>query len=348
VPSADHGPAEAPWSLCPGSRAPTIRADVDFLRHVANHVALAVKNAQAFQGDREMHPVSHALIRHARRVAEEVGARAVVICADVLAEAQELSQIVEACAFNMILVTRVKLHSDLSGPAVCTWITVPDVHLTRAGQIKVGLMVALAEGILQSGERVVCLTGVDRSDVIDSMVVLSLGTEPELFRPFDASLLDGRARAEVFVRVLELATQLAAEGREGRPIGATFIVGDSQRVLEQSRSLVLNPFRGYAEDERNILDPAMEETIKEFSAIDGAFVISDEGVVLAAGVHLLPVKTAASLPDGLGTRHASAASITASTNAIAIVVSQSTGMVSVFLAGEMITDIHRDEDRLIL
>ena len=41
--------------------------------------------------------------------------------------------------------------------------------------------------------------------------------------------------------------------------------------------------------------------------------------------------------------------MTASTNAIAIVVSQSTGMVSVFLAGEMITDIHRgDEDRLVL
>ena len=296
-----------------------------------------------------MHPVSQVIIQHARGVAEEVGARAIVICADVLAEGRELRGIVESCAFNMIVVTRVKPDPDHSGTADCTWITVPDVHLTRAGQIKVGMMVALAQGVLQSGDRVVCLTGVDRSDVIDSLVVLSLGTEPELFRPFNASILNGHARAEVIVRVLELATQLAAEGREGRKLGATFIVGDSEHVLVQSRSLVLNPFRGYAEAERNILDPAMEETIKEFSAIDGAFVISGDGVVVAAGVHLLPVKTAVKLPDGLGTRHASAASMTASTDAIAIVVSQSTGMVSVFLAGELITAIHRgDEDRLVM
>lgn len=296
-----------------------------------------------------MHAVSVALIQHARGLAKEVGARAIVICADVLAEAQEVAQIVEACGFNAILVTRAKPHPAQSGPAVCTWITVPDVHLTRAGQVKVGMLVALAKGTLRSGDRVVCLTGIDRSDVIDTLLVLNLGTEPELFRPFDASMFDGHVRAEVFERVLALATQLAAEGREGRPVGAIFMVGDAQRVLEQSRSLVLNPFRGYAEAERNILDPAVEETIKEFSAIDGAFVISGEGVVVAAGVHLLPAKTVVALPKGLGTRHAAAASMTVSTNAIAIVVSQSTGMVSVFRGGEMIADIHRgDESRLSL
>lgn len=295
-----------------------------------------------------MHFVSQTLMQHASSVAEGVGARAIVICADVPGRAHDLARIIEHVEVNVVLVTRFAPSSDQCNSDRCTFITIPKVHMSRAGQIKVAMVVALAKGILQSGDRVVCLTGIDGSCVIDSLVVLSLGTEPELFRPFDTSMFEDHARPEVFVRVLELATQLAAEGREGRPVGATFIVGDSHRVLEQSRSLVLNPFRGYAETERNILDPSIEETVKEFSAIDGAFVISDEGVILAAGVHLLPVNTATALSGGLGTRHASAASITASTSAIAIVVSQSTGMVSIFFAGEMITDIHRrDEDRLM-
>jgi hypothetical protein len=295
-----------------------------------------------------MHAVSRTLVQHAGGLAREVGAAAIVICADVLAESQELAQVIESCAFKVILVTRVS-HRHQSGPAGCTWVSVPDVHLTRTGQIKVAMLVALAKGTLQSGERVVCLTGIDRSDVLDTMVVLNLGTEPELFRPWDAGLFDGHVRAEVFARVLALATQLAAEGREGRPVGAIFVVGDAEHVLEQSRSLVLNPFHGYAEAERNVLDPAVEETLKEFSAIDGAFVISGAGMVLAAGVHLVPVKTVASLTKGLGTRHAAAASMTASTNSIAVVVSQSTGTVTVFRAGEMIADIQRgDESRLSL
>jgi DNA integrity scanning protein DisA with diadenylate cyclase activity len=296
-----------------------------------------------------MHAVSRALINYAHGLARDVGARAIVICADVLAESRELAQFVESCGFKVILVTRVNSQCQQRAPAGCTWVSVPDVQLTRTGQIKVAMLVALARGILEPGDRVVCLTGIDRSDVLDTTVVLNLGTEPELFRRFDAGMFDGDVRAEVFARVLAVATQLAAEGREGRPVGAIFIVGDAQHVLEQSRSLVLNPFHGYTEAERNILDPTVEETLKEFSAIDGAFVISGEGVVLAAGVHLVPVKTVASLTKGLGTRHAAAASMTASTSAIAVVVSQSTGMVSVFRAGEMIVDIQRgDESRLSL
>jgi DNA integrity scanning protein DisA with diadenylate cyclase activity len=296
-----------------------------------------------------MHDVSRALIQHAQDLAEEVRAEAIVICADVLAESQELPQFVESCAFKVILVTRVASDRHPGGPADCTWVSVPDVHLTRTGQVKVAMLVALAQGTLHSGDRVVCLTGVHCSDILDTIVVLNLGTEPELFRPLDASMFNGHLRAEIFARVLALAAQLAAEGREGRPVGAIFVVGDAQHVLEQSRSLVLNPFHGYAEAQRNIMDPAVEETLKEFSAIDGAFVISGDGVVLAAGVHLVPVNTVASLTKGLGTRHAAAASMTASTSALAVVVSQSTGTVSVFRAGELIADIQRgDESRLAL
>jgi diadenylate cyclase len=145
----------------------------------------------------------------------------------------------------------------------------------------------------------------------------------------------------VFVRVLTLATQLADEGREGRPVGALFVLGDSERVLRQSRSLVLNPFQGHLESGRNLLDPALEETLKEFSALDGAFVVRGDGVVLTAGSHLMPFPAAPTrLASGLGTRHA-AAGISASTDAVAICLSQFTGTVSVYKSGHLVTDIQR-------
>jgi DNA integrity scanning protein DisA with diadenylate cyclase activity len=124
-------------------------------------------------------------------------------------------------------------------------------------------------------------------------------------------------------------------------VGAIFVIGDSERVLQQSRALVLNPFHGYPESERNILDPTVEDTVKEFSAIDGAFVVRGNGVVLAAGVQLVPQAAAPQLPNGLGTRHAAAGAITASTDSVAIVISQSTGTISVFKSGQLITDLHR-------
>jgi DNA integrity scanning protein DisA with diadenylate cyclase activity len=145
----------------------------------------------------------------------------------------------------------------------------------------------------------------------------------------------------VFERVLTLATQLAVEGREGRSVGALFVLGDSESVLAQSRSLVLNPFQGHPESERNILDPGLGETIKEFAALDGAFVIRGDGVVLTAGTQLVPVAQVSRLPGGLGTRHAAAAGITASTEAVAVCISQSTGTVAVYKSGQLVTDIHR-------
>src|SRR6476661_4889257 len=104
-----------------------------------------------------MNAVSRTLLQHAHGLAREIGAGAIVICADVLVESQELAQIVESCEFKVILVTRVEPQRYQSAPAGCTWVSVPDVHLTRTGQVKVAMLVALAKGTLQPGERVVCL-----------------------------------------------------------------------------------------------------------------------------------------------------------------------------------------------
>jgi hypothetical protein len=285
--------------------------------------------------------VSRHLVQHARQLARAIGARALVLYADALCGDGELRRLLPELDLPVILVTRSTEAAVQQAQPSPAWVTVPDVRMTRAGQVKAAVLVCLARGVLRRGDRVVCLTGVDGSHSLDTLLVLDLGADPELFPVLDPAVLPGDVLPGVFERALTLATQLAAEGREGRPVGALFVLGDSERVLAQSRRLVLNPFAGHPESGRNLLDPDLEETVKEFSALDGAFVVRGDGVVLTAGTQLVPTAPHALLTGGLGTRHAAAAGITASTEAVALCVSQSTGTVAVFKSGRLLTDIHR-------
>jgi hypothetical protein len=288
-----------------------------------------------------METVTQAIVRHARQLAREVGARAIMVYADALTDAAVLVGLIRAGRIPTVLVTRSCVETP-PGFGSAVWVRVPDVPMTRPGQIRTALLVSLARGVLHKGDRVVYLGGVDRSQALDTLLVLDLGSEPDLFSLFASGSFAGDLAAEVLERVLTLATQLAVEGREGRPVGALFVLGDSKRVLAQSRGLVLNPFQGHPESARNVLDPALEETLKEFSALDGAFVVRGDGVVLTAGSQLMPSSAPRTgLASGLGTRHRAAAGISASTNAVAICVSQSTGTVSVYKDGHLITDIQR-------
>jgi DNA integrity scanning protein DisA with diadenylate cyclase activity len=151
----------------------------------------------------------------------------------------------------------------------------------------------------------------------------------------------GSVRPEVFEGVLNLAIELANQGREGKPVGTIFTLGDHEKVLQLSRQLVMNPFHGYPEEDRNILDPNLRETIREFSAIDGAFVIRDDGVVMAAGRHLNAALEEGELPRGLGSRHVAGAGITAVTDAVAIAISESDGTVRIFKQGAIFTEIEK-------
>jgi DNA integrity scanning protein DisA with diadenylate cyclase activity len=100
--------------------------------------------------------------------------------------------------------------------------------------------------------------------------------------------------------------------------------------------LVLNPFYGYRSEDRNVLNPFMDETIKEFSVIDGAFVIRGDGVIESAGSQIhAPAEFYQNLPPGFGTRHATAAAITKATDSVSICISTSSGQVTLFRKGVM-------------
>ena len=139
-------------------------------------------------------------------------------------------------------------------------------------------------------------------------------------------------------QVIKLAIEIAREGREGKPVGTAFVLGDSDAVLERSRQLILNPLAGHSECERMITNPDMRENIKELSLLDGAFVIREDGTVEAAGRYISIDTSNVRLSKGFGTRHVSVAAITQETKAIGIVVSESGGQVRIMARGRIILE----------
>jgi DNA integrity scanning protein DisA with diadenylate cyclase activity len=159
----------------------------------------------------------------------------------------------------------------------------------------------------------------------------------EIFGPVARSTRCAERRRRTLEEVLQLAVEVAREGREGRKIGTLFVVGDVDGVLEHSRPLLLDPLYGHAEELLDVMRPDFRETVKELAQLDGAFLVHDRGT-FAAAARYIDVDPSTPLTPGLGTRHAAAASITAATDATAIVVSQSS-IVRVYAEGEIRAEI---------
>ena len=206
----------------------------------------------------------------------------------------------------------------------------------RMAQLRSAILVALTRGILAFTDRVCCLGGLTGSNQFDTLTVVDIEREFQTLLTGHADLVPEDVKPEVIERVIAVATELAVEGREGRSVGCLFVVGDTEKVEKLSKPLVLNPFYGYKEEDRNILNPFMDETVKEFSSIDGAFIIRGDGVVVSAGSLIQAADYDHALPSGLGSRHAAAAAISVATQCISIVVSSSTGQVMLFRRGVML------------
>jgi diadenylate cyclase len=144
---------------------------------------------------------------------------------------------------------------------------------------------------------------------------------------------------EILEQTVELALEIAREGREGRRIGTLFTLGAAEAVLAASRPLILDPLAGHAPSRTHIGDPDLRGTLEELAQLDGAFVISEAGTVVAACRYLDASVEGIDLPQRLGSRHLGGASISQRLGAIAIVVSES-GVARVFHRGENRSQAH--------
>jgi len=214
-----------------------------------------------------------------------------------------------------------------------TFIELPIEFQDVSERVRFGLEGGLEKGILEDGDTLACATSVfgDGIDTISRVRVDGSG-ELGLYNLFAKS----RADPDVIKSVLELAIELGKKGQKGKPVGALFVVGDAGKVMNKSRPLSYNPFE---KSHVHVGDPIVNVMLKEFSRLDGAFIISDSGKLVSAYRYLEPSAEGVDIPKGLGARHMAGGAITRDTNAIAIALSESDGMVRAFKAGEIILEV---------
>jgi diadenylate cyclase len=216
-------------------------------------------------------------------------------------------------------------------------IPLPQYDLGRAEKLKLAIVSGIAKGLYHEHDVIVALLARRPASMPDSILSVTVGAEDE--EGAFSFLSADHVSAEVLDALIDLAVTIGVEGWEGRPVGALFAIGDSNSVMENSRPLSLNPFQGYSEDERNLMNPEVRRALRAFTVLDGAFVLREDGVVLAAGRYLNFEEKDVRVPLGLGARHMAAAGISRHTDAIAIVVSQTSGAVRVFRKGRAVLEL---------
>jgi mannitol/fructose-specific phosphotransferase system IIA component (Ntr-type) len=282
------------------------------------------------------------MLEHAMALAREVRAAAILVLADAMGDTAILATLDRQA--GLILVTQ---RADTLPDEVRERhpvLEIPISGLTRADHTSLSVLFAISRGLIGPEARMVSLFGEPGSGRLDNLLILEAAREVSGLASVYSSGLLGDVSLEVLQRVLQLSAELGREGREGNRVGAIFVLGDYENVREWCHQMVMNPFKGYRDEEKSILDPSLSETVKEFSTIDGAFLVRGDGVIEAAGAYLRSGKQATGLRPGLGARHNAAATITEHTQAAAVVLSQSTGHVSLFRGGQLILELDQAQE----
>jgi hypothetical protein len=290
------------------------------------------------------------MIDGAVTAAREAGADAIILAATMREERQYLEAGVKGAAAAGRKPIRVVAGAGASEETTEgddeEVLVLPQVRLRRRGRAKVALLEALATGALNAGESVVIISGNSYDGVmhLDTIALVRLsdsdnGLDGEPDAPL--AILRDVADPAIFDAMLTLCVELGHDGKEGKPVGLTATLGDHEHVLQRSHPLVMNPFQGHVEEDRSILVPSARRAIREFSGMDGAFVVTREGIVVAGGRYLQDVGPETQVPAGLGARHRAAAGITASTNAISFCISETSGDTRIFGGGRLLMTIAR-------
>lgn len=266
------------------------------------------------------------MIETACTIAKKTHSKGVLLYADMVEDYEALAKIGQEKQVDLILATKEEASFQEARSVFEKVLRIPNVPLGRINQVKMAIIQALSKGLVRTGDKWICLSGIPQSRALDNLLILEFGKEFEIFSSSDLPILPEIVMPEVFEATLTLALEISTEGKEGRkPTGTIFVLGKHEDVLKYSHPMVINPFQGYPEEERNILDHRLKQTVKEFSSIDGAFIIREDGVILAAG------------------RHRAAAGITSLTDALAIVISEETGEVRIFHHGKIFMEIEKGE-----
>jgi DNA integrity scanning protein DisA with diadenylate cyclase activity len=197
----------------------------------------------------------------------------------------------------------------------------------RAKKISLGDLVVCAVGhvLVHGGGDLILVTDVEvgAADIaLHEMVKLTDGIRPQVLQA-----------------ALEVACRIGQVSSGGKQIGALFVLGDSDGVLEGVKQLIPNPFQGHEGADRMLTNAKVQDVLVELAKIDGAVVFRGDGFIRTAGAFLAVSESKVEVPPGLGTRHVTGAAISARTDATAVVVSSTDGNVRAFAGGKLVLQL---------
>ncbi len=273
----------------------------------------------------------------ASRLADAVSAQSVLLLLEGPTDWQRLAKVVQT---DHVLLAADTEH-DLEGAseAGLNGVVLDMENAPVYERLTQALLEAVADDLLSPGAAVVALYSGFHAESHDSISLINLGDHLDRLSGRDLRQLETRVPLDTLRTVVDLAVEIGREGREGQPIGTMFVVGDIRKVLAASHPVGFDPVRGYSRAERNLNDARVREGIKEIAQLDGAIIVSGEGIVLAACRYVDSSAADVTLSKGLGARHWAAAAISRATKAVAITVSQSNGTVRIFQNGEVVLRI---------
>ena len=277
------------------------------------------------------------LVQTARDLVKGLPADAVLLLTETALDWEEVGRLLFGVK-RFVAADDPKLLKGLRDREGWELITLDPEPLPIQERLSKALLNAVSDETLKPGAHVVVLyngiaTFEDEPGPLDSVSVIHLGEHLERMTAQDLRILGPVVPLEVVRSVVDLAAEIGREGREGQPIGTVLVVGDTRNVLKMSRFQNYNPFRGYTKAERDIRDRSVREQIKEIAKLDGAILISRDGIAEAACVYLDVPSDGIVLSKGFGSRHMAAAGVSRTTKALAFCVSQSSGTVRVFQDG---------------
>jgi DNA integrity scanning protein DisA with diadenylate cyclase activity len=277
------------------------------------------------------------LLGLAGSVADSIGAEGILLLLDGTADWQRLRRL----SGNQKVVVAGSNAEESAAAAdsglMHVHVGMPDAPVYE--RLTQAVLESVADDLFSSGSQVVALYAGFDADTIDSISVINLDEHLNRLTGRDLRQLETRVPLDTLKMVVDLAVEIGREGREGKPVGTLFVVGDARKVLASSHPAGFDPVRGYSRKERNLAEPRVREGIKEIAQMDGAIIVSADGTVEAACRYLDCSAADVTLSKGLGARHWAAAAVSRATNAVAVTVSESNGTVRIFQNGEVVLRI---------
>lgn len=282
-----------------------------------------------------------AMFLAALKLVKEIGADALMVLLEGSTDWRRITEMSEEAENDKPVIVAVDSAEDLDGAAEAGLkpLALNKEKAPLLERLQHALLEAAADELIKINGEIVALYSGFQQGRLDSISHLKLDERMRRLTTRDLQMLESSVPLKTIKAVVDLSVQIGLEGREGKPVGTLFVVGDTRKVLEHANSSGADPFRGYNRKHRNLLDAKVQEDVKEIAQLDGAFIVTSEGIIERSRQMLEVMHEDLNMSKGLGSRHWAAAAITRRTKAIAVVVSQSTGSVRLYKNGFLMLQI---------